>query len=54
MNFLDLLRAGHSDYVLNDAAFDYLRGRGLDGPLIARLAEAGETRFADQAAWQHI
>ena len=52
LNFLDLLRAGHSDYVLNDAAFDYLRGRGLAGPLIARLAEAGETRFIDQAAWQ--
>jgi hypothetical protein len=52
LNFLDLLRAGHTDYVLNDAAFDYLRDRGLAAPLIARLAEAGETRFADQAAWQ--
>jgi hypothetical protein len=52
LNFLDLLRAGHSDYVLNDAAFDYLRSRGLAGPLIARLAEAGETRFIDQPAWQ--
>jgi hypothetical protein len=52
LNFLDLLRAGHTDYVLNEAAFDYLRGRGLAGPLIARLAEAEETRFADQAAWQ--
>ena len=52
LNFLDLLRAGHSDYVLNEAAFDYLRSRGLPGPQIARLAEAGETRFIDQAAWQ--
>jgi Transposase IS66 family len=52
LNFLDLLRAGHSDYVLNDAAFDYLRSRGLAAPLIVRLVEAGETRFADQAAWQ--
>jgi Transposase IS66 family len=52
LNFLDLLRAGHTDYVLNPAAFDYLRGRGLPAPLIARLAEAGETRFVDQAAWQ--
>ena len=49
LNFLDLLRAGHSDYVLNAAAFDYLRSRGLPGPQIARLAEAGETRFIDQA-----
>jgi hypothetical protein len=52
LNFLDLLRAGHTDYVLNEAAFDYLRNRGLPGPVIARLAEAGETHFADQPAWQ--
>jgi Transposase IS66 family len=52
LNFLDLLRAGHTDYVLNEAAFAYLRSRGLPGPLIARLAEAGETHFVDQAAWQ--
>jgi hypothetical protein len=29
LNFLDLLRAGHTDYVLNDAAFAYIRGCGL-------------------------
>ena len=52
LNFLDLLRAGHTDYVLNQAAFGYLRSRGLPGPLIARLAEAGEMRFIDRAAWQ--
>ena len=52
LNFLDLLRAGHTDYGLNEAAFGYMRGRGLAGPVIARLAAAGETQFADQAAWQ--
>ena len=52
LNFLDLLRAGHTDYVLNEAAFAYMRGRGLSGPLIARLAEADEVRLSDQAAWQ--
>jgi hypothetical protein len=52
LNFLDLLRAGHTDYVLNEAAFGYLRSRGLAGPLIVRLTEAEETHFADQAAWQ--
>jgi hypothetical protein len=26
LNFLDLLRAGHTDYVLNDAAFAYMAG----------------------------
>jgi hypothetical protein len=37
--------------MLNEAAFGYLRSRGLAAPLIARLADAGETHFADQAAW---
>jgi hypothetical protein len=52
LNFLNLLRAGHPDYVLNETAFAYLRDRGLSGPLITGLAEAGQTYFADQAAWR--
>ena len=52
LNFLDLLRAGHTDYMVNEAAFGYMRSRGLAGPLIARLAETTQTRFVDQAAWQ--
>jgi hypothetical protein len=52
LNFLDLLRAGHTDYVLNEAAFAYMRSRGLAGPVIARLATGGEMQFADPAAWQ--
>ena len=51
LNFLDLLRAGHTDFVLNDAAFSYMRSRALSATLIARLAEQPETAFADQAAW---
>jgi len=52
LNFLDLLRAGHTEFVLNDAAFDYMRSRALSTALIARLAEQPQTAFADQAAWQ--
>lgn len=51
LNFLDLLRAGHTDFVLNDAAFDYMRGRALSAPLIDCLAAHPETTFADQDAW---
>ncbi len=51
LNFLDLLRAGHTDYVLNAAAYDYMRERGLSAPLIARLAAQPETIFLDQAVW---
>jgi hypothetical protein len=32
LNFLDLLRAGHTDFVLNHAAFDYMRSRALSAP----------------------
>ena len=52
LNFLDLRRAGHAGHALNDAAFAYLRDRGLSATWIARLAEAGQTHFADRAAWQ--
>ena len=50
-NFLEVLRAGHSDYVINAAALDYMRERALAGPVIRMLAEPPERQFADQAAW---
>jgi hypothetical protein len=52
LNFLDLLRAGHTDYVLNDAAYDYMRNQGLPAATIARLKAEPQTRFRDQTAWQ--
>jgi len=52
LNFLDLLRAGHTDYVINQAALDYMRGRALAGAVIHQLATHQQTRFADQAAWR--
>lgn len=52
LNFLDLLRAGHTDYVINDAALGYMRDRALAGPVISQLATQPQSRFADQAAWQ--
>jgi len=51
LNFLDMLRAGNTDYVLNDAAYGWLRKHALSAPLIADLADQPETCFADQAAW---
>src|SRR5579863_9946380 len=52
LNFLDLLRAGHTDYVLNDAAYDYMRNQNLPAATIALLMSEQQTRFSDQAAWQ--
>jgi hypothetical protein len=51
VNFLELLRAGHIDYVLNDAAYGYMRKHALSAPLIASLAAQPQTDFADPKAW---
>jgi hypothetical protein len=52
LNFLELLRAGHTDYVVNDAALDYMREHALAGPVIQLLAAHERRQFADQVAWQ--
>lgn len=52
LNFLHLLRAGHGDYVINAEALDYMRGRGLAGPVIARIADQPDRYFADDARWK--
>jgi hypothetical protein len=51
LNFLELLRAGFEDYVINPAALDYMRARQLPGPAMARLASHERRRFATEAAW---
>jgi len=49
--FLSLLRAGHTDYVVNTAALEYMRGHGLSGPVVAQLDAHPAKRFADTSAW---
>ncbi|TGQ49603.1 hypothetical protein EN836_32975 [Mesorhizobium sp. M1C.F.Ca.ET.193.01.1.1] len=51
LNFLELLRAGHTDYVVNAAALAYMRDRALPQHAIARLAEHPDKHFADERAW---
>jgi hypothetical protein len=51
LNFLELLRAGHGDYVVNAEALAYMRARALAGPLIARLDEHADRTFAGRSAW---
>src|SRR5450755_1665694 len=51
LNFLDLLRAGYDDYVINAAALTYMRERSLAAHVIARLAEYPNRCFANQEAW---
>jgi hypothetical protein len=51
LNFLTLLRAGHTDYAINDAALNYMREHDLAHPLIQRLATHERQVFADKTAW---
>jgi hypothetical protein len=45
LNFLELLRAGHTDYVIDAEALAYMRERALAGPVVALLAGHPERAF---------
>jgi hypothetical protein len=51
LNFLEVLRAGHEDYIVNPQALAYMRARSLAGPVVASLAQHPDRVFADHAAW---
>jgi hypothetical protein len=52
LNFLEVLRAGYADYVINAEALAYMRQRALAGPVIKALAGHPDRHFADEAAWR--
>ena len=55
LNFLSLLRAGCEDYVVNEAALDYLRRQPVEAAVIARLAaHPGQVFPSQQEWWQHL
>jgi hypothetical protein len=49
--FLSVLRAGHGEYVISEAALEYMRGRALAGLVIEQLAAHPVKVLADEAAW---
>ena len=51
LNFLELLRAGYSNYVINAEALAYMRQRALAGPVVTKLAEDPAHCFPDEVAW---
>jgi hypothetical protein len=51
VNFLECLRAGFTDYVVNDEALAYMRAQRMPAFLVARLAADAERSFADAEAW---
>src|SRR5215207_1603714 len=55
LNFLSLLRAGYEDYVVNEAALDYLRAQPVEGAVIARLTKLQGSVFRSQMEWlEHL
>jgi Transposase IS66 family len=51
LNFLELLRAGFNDYVINAEALAYMRERALAAHVIARLAAHPDKCLCDRKAW---
>ncbi len=52
LNFLELLRAGHDDYVVNDDALAYMRRRNLSQAVLGLLANHQAMRFTDAGHWR--
>ena len=51
INFLELLRAGKTDYKVSHAALSYMREQGLAKQALAHLTEHPETNIATQHDW---
>ena len=52
INFLELLRAGHKDYILNDDAMTYMRVNHLPRELLETLGAHRERLFANETLWK--
>ena len=50
INFLELLRAGHEDYVLNTPAFEYMQRQKLPRDILQKLEALSQNSF-DAADW---
>jgi hypothetical protein len=51
LNFLEVLRGPHTDYVINEIALAYWQRQGLSAAVVDRLVRGPQT-FADPAAWE--
>jgi hypothetical protein len=52
INFLELLRAGYTDYVVSGEALEYMVAQKLPKTALAKLVAATGQVFADGAQWQ--
>jgi hypothetical protein len=51
LNFLEVLLAGDTTHLINDAAIAYMREHNLSGIVINKLAAPRKKSFADRGAW---
>jgi hypothetical protein len=52
INFLELLRAGHTDYVINVDALEYMGTQRLPKSLLAQLEGHSNKQFTDLSQWE--
>ena len=52
INFLSMLRAGKKDYVLNDAAFDYMKEHSLPTRKLELLSSCEKSVIKNHAQWK--
>ncbi len=52
INFLEILRAGHIDYVINKDALEYMDQQHLPKSLLSTLTKHNKKHFADLSEWQ--
>lgn len=52
LNFLSLLRGGHSDYVVNSEALEYMAAQKLSQRPLVKLAAAEGQSYANEQQWQ--
>lgn len=52
INFLELLRAGHMDYVINEDALEYMNNQRLAKSILHLLEDHYKKQFADLSEWE--
>ncbi len=52
LNFLEILRRPHTDYVINETARAYWQERQKRSEVVAKALTSGPSHFADAPAWQ--
>jgi hypothetical protein len=52
INFLEILRTGHEDYVINEDSEEYMKQQHLPQSIIALLMESKTKQFSDHKAWK--